>query len=775
MIAATTPDRRGEGETCAARPRARRPVFPPVLLLAALVLAAPAHARDSSAPDVLVGVRAEGSRRITSEVVVSQSGLVVGHPLDAVAARAAVEKLFRTGQYARVAVLAEPVEGGVVAVVRVEEHPVVSEVRFDGEDKLKEKDLLEKTAVAAGDVLRPSALFKTEKAIRELYAEKGYPLATVAHRVDPDGSGRAALTFDISEGKKVRVKTITIRGLARFKPGPVRKSMKTKPDSWLRSGEFKRDVYEEDLTRVARYLRDRGCADAEVTADSVWTAADGRDIFIDITVAEGPIYTFGRVTARGSALFPPEKLVAAAGLEIGGTYSEKDFEEALSNVFALFAEEGYIYANVAPEKTKRGGAIDIAFAVTDGPPAHVNRVLISGNTKTKERVIRRELVIYPGDLFRRSAILRSQREIFQLGYFQDIQLKDEPVRGTNDINLTFDVVEKETGEASMGAGFSSQNGATGFVRLGESNLFGNGQRANLLWEFGNLTQVEISFTEPWLFGSRTSAGVDISSVRRNLDTFFDHRRGGGIRLGRPVPWLDYSRVDWSYRLEEREIEARSGASQAVLDAEGSNLSSAMRIALSRSSTDRPVHPTTGSVAIVSAELAGGPLGGDVEFVQNEVESRWYYPTWWRFVLGLRARVGSLDGLGDRGDVPIYERYRLGGTGPYGLRGYGDRDVVPAGNALDVGGRSMVVFSAEYKFPVVESVYGLFFADAGNTWNSFREVRLGELNRGAGFGVRFEIPLLGQLGFDLGYGFDTGAATGRSRRGWEPHFQLGSLF
>ncbi len=716
-----------------------------------------------------------GNRRLSPEAVLAPSGLARGGIFDPGSARTAIEKLFRTGQFANVALLEEPLGDGLRVIVEVSENPLVSEIRYDGRKNVKEKDIEEKAALKVGDTLTGSALWKTSAAIRALYAEKGYLLAEVEPETKPAEDASVSVTFKVSEGKKLRVKTVSIRGAERFDPGKVKKAMKTKEDNWHRSGEFKKDVFEEDIGRIESFYHDRGYADARVVSDTVRTADNGRDLHVEIAVEEGPQYVVGTIEAHGSTIVRSEKIVAASGLVAGRTYSEKEFEEGLSNVYALFAEEGYIYANLTPEKTRRDGRIDVSIAVTDGPPAHVNKVLVAGNTKTKERVIRRELVIFPGDLFRRSAVMRSQREIYQLGFFQDIQLKDEQVRGTSDINLTFDVVEKETGEASMGAGFSSQNGATGFLRLGESNLFGNGQRANILWEFGNLTQVEVSFTEPWLFGSRTSAGADVAIVRRNLDTFYDNRRGGGVRLGRPIPWLDYSRIDWSYRLERREIEARSNASAAVIAAEGKQLSSSMRVAFTRSSTDRPIHPTLGSVNVLSTELAGGPLGGDVEFVQNELESRWYFPTMWRFVLGLRGRIGVLDGLGEASGVPIYERYRLGGTGPYGVRGYGDRDIVPSGNDVDVGGRSMVVFSAEYKVPVVESIYGLFFLDAGNTWNSFREVRLGELRRGVGFGVRFEIPLLGQLGFDLGYGFDKLDSAGRIRRGWEPHFQLGSLF
>jgi outer membrane protein insertion porin family len=723
-------------------------------------------------------VTAFGNLRVPTDRIVAQAGIRPGMPLDRDAVSEGLVRLFRTGQFADIRVESEPAEGGVRILIRVQENPLVEAVEFEGEDELDEDDLKPQAGLAAGDIFSESALRRSVRKITDAYKEKGYLLAKVTPTVkrgEAPNEGRATVTFDIDEGKKVSVKSIEITGLRHVKPDDAQGAMKTKEDRWWRGGDFKRDLYNEDLDRIAGYLKDRGYADARIVSDSVWADPNGRDIYIRVEAEEGPFYRWGDVAVRGSEIMKERKLLDAIHLEPGKPFSEADFQKGLENVYSLFAEEGHIYTNIVPERTKRDSLVDLTFFVTDGPPAHVGKIFITGNTKTKERIIRRELTVYPGDLFRRSALMRSQREIFQLGFFGDVKIDHEPVRGTNDIHLTFEVEEKQTGQASMGAGFSSQNGATGFIRLGETNLFGNAQRFDVLWEFGNLTQVEVSFTEPWLFGTPTTAGVDVTAVRRNLDTYYDIRRGGGVRLGRPIPWLDYSRIDWSYRLERRELEARQGASPSVIAAQGLDLISSMRVALFRSSTDRPFHPTTGSTTILSAELAGGPLGGDIQYHQEEVESRYYFPSFWRLVLGLRGRVGVIDGLHSPSSVPVYERYRLGGTGPHGLRGYGDRDVVPEGNDVDVGGRTMLVLSAEYKFPVVESVHVLFFADAGDTWNSFHEVRLGELRRGAGFGVRFEVPMLGQLGFDLGYGYDRTDALGLRDPGWEPHFQLGSLF
>jgi outer membrane protein insertion porin family len=414
--------------------------------------------------------------------------------------------------------------------------------------------------------------------------------------------------------------------------------------------------------------------------------------------------------------------------------------------------------------------VDLLFHVTEGTPARIGRVNITGNQRTKERTIRRELVAAPGDLFRRSQIMRSQRELFQLGFFEDVQFDYRPVKGTDLIDIAFDVKERQTGEAQMGAGFSSMNGATGFLRLGQVNLFGGGERANLMWEFGDFNQIELSYTEPWLFDTPTAAGFDIASVRRNWDSYYENRTGGGVLLGRRLPWLDYSRADWRYRIEEREIDPRSNASAAVRDAAGTESISSTRLTFTRNSTDRLYHPTQGSVAILAGEWAGGPLQGSTEYQQYELENRWYFPSFWKFFLGLRARVGVVDGLQNPSSVPIYKRYRLGGTGIWGLRGYDDRDIVPEGNDFDVGGRTMLALTAEYKFPIVEQIFGLFFFDAGNTWNSFREIRPNELKRGVGAGIRFEIPMLGQIGFDFAYGLDR-----EEGAGWQPHFQIGTEY
>jgi outer membrane protein insertion porin family len=255
--------------------------------------------------------------------------------------------------------------------------------------------------------------------------------------------------------------------------------------------------------------------------------------------------------------------------------------------------------------------------------------------------------------------------------------------------------------------------------------------------------------------------------------FSDRRRGGSLRVGRPFPWFDYTRVFASYRFEQVELTNFSESYQGSLrDVDWPQRTSTFGLTALRNSTDNPFHPTRGTRTVVRGRWTGGVLlGGDVSLQEYETEFSWYQKLLWKFVLEVRDEIGVLDGYGDTDDVPDYELYRLGGNRINALRGYDFFEVVPSGNAQFVGGRFKHTLSYEVSFPIAEpSVYGLFFYDAGNTWNSFREADLFDLHKGAGLGIRIELPMLGTIGMDYGYGFDR--IGGGS---WEPHITFGGAF
>lgn len=751
-------------------PRGGRALLPPLALLL-LLLFFSFHPTPASA-ETVSGIEVRGGERIGDPSVLRTFAVRAGDVYDPYEIAEGIRNLYATDQYAAIEVARAPAEEGVKLILTVREHPLLGAWSVEGNRKVKEKNLFQETYLKKNLVVTPRVLFRERRRMLDLYEEKGYRNAEIEYAYAGDDSlGRKTVAFLVREGEKVKVKRIVFVGAERIEEKKLRGAMKTKPDSWIRSGDFKPVEFEEDREKIVSEYRKNGFLDARIDSTDLGVGPNGRDLTVTVFVAEGERYSAGEVSFDGNERFGDATLAEAVTLDPGDVFDQEKYDETVGNLYSVYTEEGYIFANIVPTREVReGNRVDLVFRIVEGEPARIGRVNITGNQRTKERTIRRELVVAPGDLFQRSRIIRSQRELLQLGFFQDIRFDYRPVRGTDDIDITFDVLERQTGEAQAGVGFSSMNGATGFIRLGQVNLFGGGERANLMWEFGNFDQLELSYTEPWLFDTPTAAGFDIAIVRRNWDSYYDNRRGAGVRLGRRLPWLDYSRLDWRYRIEEREIEPRSNASAAVLAAAGTQTLSSSRVTFTRNSTDRLFHPTRGSVAILAGEWAGGPLQGSTEYQEYEVETRWYFPSFWKFFLGLRARLGVVDGLKNPSTVPIYQLYRLGGTGIWGLRGYDDRDVVPEGNSFDFGGRSMLILSAEYKFPMVEQIFGLFFFDAGNTWNSFREIQPNELKRGVGFGVRFEIPMLGQMGFDFGYGLDREGGAG-----WEPHFQLGSQF
>jgi outer membrane protein insertion porin family len=513
--------------------------------------------------------------------------------------------------------------------------------------------------------------------------------------------------------------------------------------------------------------------------------ADGSGVILHAYVREGPGYRFGKMSWSGNTTIPTSALEFVTACRPGLPYDETKVQKTLQSAYELYQETGYLFLSIDPHFSDRDTTVDIAFTVQEGQRSRVADLKILGNTRTKENVIRREATVRPGDVFRRSTLMRTQRDIFGLGYFSDVQVDYQPTGDSADIDLTLKVVEKQTGTASAGAGYSSQTGLTGFLELGHNNLFGNGQSVSIRVERGGRRRdLQLSFTDPWFRDTPTTIGIDLFNTKRELD-FYDRRDvGGGIRFGRPLPWPDYSRGVIGYDLRDVTLDqfqdstANEPASLSELrHTDWPRRVSSVNFTLTRNSTDNPFNPARGSKLTWGTTLAGGPLGGDEEFFKESFELRNYARLRKPFTLMLRGKAGFLAGA----TVPDYERFRLGGTTSDYLRGYSDYYVVPRANITRdpatgrvveryPGGRTMMILTTELQFPIADPLRGLLFFDAGNTWNSTRDLDLGDLRKGAGVGVRMEIPALGRVGFDVGYGFD------REEGGrWETHFQLGNTF
>jgi len=738
----------------------------------------------------IAGIEVRGTRRTSPTSIINTLGLSEGQTYPYEDIQDALRRVYHMNLFSDIRLYLAHAQDGDSLIVEVVERPVITDITISGNRKIGKGDIRSKIELAVASTFDERLLHKSLQAIRSLYREKGFYLADVSCDVRPVGQDGVSLTFKIDEGVKVKVDKIRIEGNRKLSDKAIKKVMETKERGWFGGKDYNPEVLEEDLDRIVQRYKDEGFMQACILDHTVEIDKSRKAATITITVDEGPRVFIRkvRVELASDADLPPEvsqaTLEHAVTLHEGDPYSQTKFDRTLENLYSILGDQGFMYARVEPNQLFEGDSLELVFKVDPGNAVRVNKIIIEGNETTLEKVIRRELVIHPGDILRRSLIERSHREVFNLGYFEDVQIGSRVANEDGDLDLIFRIKEKQSGIANVGAGYSEEFGLTGFVEFAHNNVgfyrkfpflgLGKGQTLNLRCEFGKLDQIELSYRDPWFQDRPVLVGFDLFDTRREYDTYTDKRGGFGLVLGKRIRLIDYSRVYVRYSLEQREIDPdETKASDLVKSQAGRRSTSSVILSFTRNSVDNPFFPRTGSRTSLTCEWAGGLLGGNTSYQSYILESSSFFAV---PLLGsafvFKIRTGIVDELGENGYIPIYKRFRLGGATRDGVRGYGDREIVPEGNAIDEGGRFMLIGTVEYRIPIVENrAQVLAFLDAGDTWNSFRAARPAMLRRSAGVGFRIEIPMMGQLGLDIGYGFDRDEAYGGP--GWQTHFQFGT--
>ncbi len=711
------------------------------------------------------------------------SGLTPGQVAGPSKVRDAISALYGLGLFSNIRVREEADSTGArVLVFEVTENPRIGTIRYQGNKALSEDDLKAKVDLKPEQLLNQRKVFEARRAIELAYAEKGYASASVDPQVSAAVEGVSDITFVIDEGRKVDLTAIDFSGAHAFPEKTLRGVLSMKPNSFFHRKRFTVERLHEDQDKLESYYRDHGYKDAQVTSADPVFSEDRHEVRIRYEIHEGRLYRFGYVTWQGNTAISTEALQSASQIVAGEPFSKSKVEGTTSAAYALYTEKGYLLQlQISPDMKTTDDSVSVAYSINEGEPSHVNEVLIQGNTRTKEKVIRRELSLIPGQLLRRSALLRSQRDLMALGYFEDVSVDYQPAGVGSAVDVTYTVKEKSSGTATAGAAYASDTGLTGFVEFGHNNLFGNGQAVNVHLERGDKrVDYDISFTEPWLRDTPTSLELRAYDTIYDYDVYSQDSKGASINLGRP--WFfakpDYSRVYAGYSLEHLDftnLSTLDPTSQELLEA-SNGTASLVTLSFVRTSTDNPFNPLRGSKTTLSMDVAGGPLGGTLEYFRPLIDHRVYFVPFWKPVIMIRNRFSYLGAIASGHAVPGSETFRLGGTRADYLRGYPDYWVVPpenvhtGANGQEVrfpGGTVLYTFTTEYQFPIVNPVRGLLFFDAGNTWNHLSDLNLGNLDKGVGAGLRVEIPMLGLVGLDYGYGIDRGR--------WQAHFIIGPAF
>lgn len=761
------------------------------LFLGAVLTASPVFSQANKEGLKISDIRFEGNKNISTLILRGKLLEVEGDIFSLRRARMDIHNLFASGDFKDVKLEAEAgtKSGEVILVFKVVERPLVGQVLFQGNKKWGSGKFLEEIKTAPKASFDQAKVNDDVQRIKKLYQDEGYASVVVASESKPGAKGNVVdVVFDITEGPQIKIGGISISGPTVFSEKKVADQMKEN-----RVGEkYKPDQLDADLKKIEDFYRDEGYLRAAVLDHAEKMNDLKKRVYITITLKEGDQYRTGDIRLQGNVLFEDEELIKTLGLKKGDVLKRKDLDEGARKIKMLYSDKGYIYASANPEMKYDDDAkkADLSLQIQEGSMAYVQDVKIVGNYKTRDYVIRRELALNAGDKFEASKIRQSMQNLLNLGFFDEVNPEVEPGDTPGKEVLVFRVKERHTGQISLGGGYSSVDGFVGTFKLSEANLFGKGQNVNGEVEFGaSRFSFNAGFTEPWLFNTPTSLGVNGFYTTRYLTSaiidpvygtnklYTEVRAGGSLSLGRRLSryWSIYG--TYSYQnVQITDVGAPysiPGTSNFIEPSNSSTSSFTPRLVYD--SRDNYFDPTTGWRHQLSIQLAGGPLGADNNYVKAVEDTSHFIPLPLEFVLGEHVRFGVAQGYWFTGrgysDVPVYEKFYTGGADT--VRGYNERSVGP-----QAGGNAMFVFNTELKHTIAGPLRGVMFLDAGDTWSSLLNVGTGESNVqwGTGLGLRLTIPgTLIAIRLDYGWPIGTNLPASAAPPGGVLHFNLGDLF
>ncbi len=697
-----------------------------------------------------------------------------------------VRSLYSTGYFYNIRVVTEPAPaaGQINLVYVVQGKPVLTEVRVEGNKKYSSKKLLKKSTSKIGEPLDERKLFNDAQEMQKMYQKAGYQRTTVRYLppVIEANAGRGAVTFEVVESPKVKIKDVQFVGAEAFKQSKLRKQLKTRRRwmfSWLTgTGVLKDEVFDEDKEKLADFYREAGYIDFELK-DVKQDYISSNKMVLKLVVDEGRQYKVGAVTVSGNTNFASEEIlkgIRSLGKDIkpkmtpGETFTPKGLTQDMDAVRDFYGSKGYIDTWVRPIKNPNTekGTMDLDYKVIDeaAGKSYIEKIEIKGNTKTKDNVIRRELAVHPGETFDMVRVKVSKSRLEQMQYFDKVETESQETDVPNHKNLVIDVEEGTTGHVELGAGFSSIESLFGFVgyREGNFDLFhppffrGGGQKLRLGVTLGlQRKDYQITFIEPWFLGQRLAFQVDLyhSELSYFSDVYDITQTGGRLGLTKQLPYNFQAGI--SYTLEDIQLRNVQTTAPIVIQNEPKDrLVSKIGTTLTYDTRNNAIQPTRGQKTELLTELAGGPLGADADFYKWEARTFWYFRGIWEsHILELVGKIGVVEAYGDsarnatggRNPVPLFDRYFLGGV--TSLRGYRYRQVGPKIGDEPIGGDTFFFGSAEYSVPIIERLRLALFYDIGNVYEKAYDFKFRDFSDNWGVGIRLNIPRLGPLRLDYG--------------------------
>jgi outer membrane protein insertion porin family len=701
-------------------------------------------------------IAVQGNRRVQEAVILGRVGAKIGSPFVANRTAEDIRAIFALGFFDDVQVKVEDFEGGVKLTFMVVERPFVRDIVFAGNKKEDSATLQEKIDLKLGSVYNPVEVNKGADKLKEYYEQEGYFEVGITPEIEKLADGDVTVTYRIAEGRRISIDQIVIEGAQGLTPKQVKGAMDTQEREYVvLRGTVQRQRLDEDVDRIIQLYNDHGYVQARVESSEIQVDREKARSTIRIVVVEGPQFKVGGVDVMGNAVLPVEEIRRRIELKTGEVFSRSKLRDSVKGITDLYSAVGRASADVSPNTLQDtpGRLVNVVFEINEGPETYVERINISGNTRSEEKILRREIPMAEGDLFTSQKLARAKQKLTNLNYFDKVEAKTAPGSAKDKIIVNIDVTEKPTGLFSIGGGYSSQDGVLGTLDLSQRNFLGKGWEVFLRLRGGqNLQTGTIGFTEPWLFDQPLAAGFDIYNTRRILPDYTVNSLGGDIRLGHPLG--EYSRWNALYRVsQDRITNVNPLGSPELISQEGTHLTSLVGLSLSRDTRDSVYDPTRGSTVSLGVDFAG--VGFGEKFARSVFSSTYFQPLpWLDHVLSFRLMAGYSLGW-SKDPVPLFERFYLGGSNS--LRQFKSLQVSPKDNTgTRIGGNSELLGTVEYQIPLFFGIKAAVFYDVGQVWGPDlslgTKIDLSDLRHGVGAGLRWNSPF-GPIRVDYGIKLD----------------------
>jgi len=767
-------------------------VFLSILLFAAVFLGAGAASAQEGAR--LKEVRIGGNVRVEEDGIRLHVKTRPGEPFNAALVEQDVKAIFRMGFFDDVHA---ELSSDNVLTYAVKEKPYIRDVRIQGLSQVSREKVETALGVAPRTILDRSKVSEGVEKVRKLFTEQGYVNAAVDYAISDEANNQVSVVLDIIEGNRLLIKRIAFEGNKAFSESELKDLLATK-EEWIFSyftnrGVLDRDILTNDVAILTNHYNDNGYVENRVDEPAIVRARDGLEVIF--RVREGAQYRVGRVEIGGDLIEDGHKMLQSVKLTTGQIFRGSRLREDVTSLNEMYANKGFAFVQVDPvtqiDQTKK--LVDVALVISMEPPVYFNRVLVAGNTKTRDKVVRRELLVNEQELYSGVNITQSRNALQRTGYFEDVQLNTKKTDQPDALDLLVDVKEGPTGSFQVGAGYSSGDGFLFNANVAEKNFMGRGQSLSGNFSIGSSRQDYIlNANDPYFLDSKVSMGLSAFNTTREYDDFDENKTGFGVYSSYPLKdfswpffkrstspalgsdvkaansgltFWNFMRAGLAYDFTREDITGVSStASQSIKDEAGESLTSAVTPGITYDSRDHFFNPTEGTKLSFATKFAG--LGGDSRFLKTDLSARWHYPllkdpNWGgAYVLALGGSVGygvGFKDLNSDNDLPLFERYFLGGINS--IRGFSERTIGPTspsncdteGVCKDTevtGGDKAVVINAEILFPIMEQygLRGVAFFDIGGSFNSFA---YDDLRRSVGVGGRWMSPF-GPLRVELGF-------------------------